>query len=91
MKVVYLFTLISLFASLDKIHIDKITHFVYNESEVKNVKTEQSIYPYDPELAELPFLLTGIGGSRYQSRVSRPEGYRWHQILYCAEFRKGSQ
>ncbi len=52
---------------------------------MKILKIEQSIYPYNPELAGLPFLLTGIGGSRYQNRVSRPEGYRWHQILYCAD------
>ena len=58
---------------------------VYNEAEVKFLKIEQNIYPYNPELAGLPFRLTGIGGSRYQSRISRPEGYRWHQILYCAD------
>ena len=45
---------------------------------------EESIYPYHPELSGLPFLLTGIGGSAYQSRVFRPEGYQWHQILFCA-------
>ena len=49
------------------------------------MKIEQSIYPYNPELSGLPFRLTGIGGSRYQGSVSRPEGYRWHQILYCAD------
>ncbi len=48
---------------------------------------ETSIYPYYPELGSLPFLLHGIGGSRYQSRVERPEGYRWHQILFCADGR----
>ncbi|HBI53088.1 MAG TPA: hypothetical protein DDX72_09975 [Ruminococcaceae bacterium] len=52
---------------------------------MKILKIEQSIYPYNPELSGLPFLLTGIGGSRYQSRISRPDGYRWHQILYCAD------
>ena len=49
------------------------------------MEIEESIYPYDPGLSELPFLLKGIGGSRYQGAVSRPEGYQWHQILFCAE------
>lgn len=43
---------------------------------------ETSIYPYCPELAGLPFRLTGIGGSGYQAHIARPEGYRWYQILH---------
>jgi len=49
------------------------------------MKLEQSIYPYNPEVKDLPFYLTGIGGSEYQGHIVRPEGYRWHQILFCAE------
>ena len=45
---------------------------------------EKSIYPYNPELEGLPFLLRGIGGSSYQGHIDRPEGYQWHQILYSA-------
>ena len=44
-----------------------------------------NIYPYDPPLAQLPFHLTGIGGSGFQERVCRPNGYMWHQILFCAQ------
>lgn len=49
------------------------------------MKLEKSIYPYNPEARTLPFFLFGIGGSEYQARVSRPDGYKWDQILYCAE------
>jgi len=49
------------------------------------MKFEQNIYPYNPELKGLPFLLTGIGGSRYQGKIVRPDGYPWHHILYCGE------
>lgn len=49
------------------------------------MKLEQSIYPYNPEVKDLPFYLTGIGGSEYQGHIVRPEGYEWHQILFCAE------
>ncbi len=59
--------------------------FCYIKNEVKNVKLETSIYPYDPPLAKLPFHLTGIGGSSFQKRVCRPGGYMWHQILFCAD------
>lgn len=48
------------------------------------MKLEESIYPYSPEASSLPFRLTGIGGSEYQGKVIRPDGYHWHQILYCA-------
>ena len=48
------------------------------------MKLEESIYPYFPEAEELPFCLTGIGGSEYQGHILRPEGYHKHQILYCA-------
>lgn len=65
--------------------IDFSSAFAYNLKEVKIVNIEESIYPYNPELSQLPFLLTGIGGSRYQDRVTRPEGYQWHQILFCAD------
>ena len=49
------------------------------------MKKDTGIYPYDPELAGLPFLLKGIGGTRYQGHITRPDGYRWHQILFCRE------
>lgn len=49
------------------------------------MELEKSIYPYNPEARTLPFFLFGIGGSRYQGRVSRPDGYGWDQILFCAE------
>lgn len=49
------------------------------------MKLEKSIYPYNPEARTLPFFLFGIGGSRYQGRVDRPDGYRWDQILFSAE------
>lgn len=49
------------------------------------MKLEMSIYPYDPPLEKLPFHLTGIGGSSFQGHISRPNGYMWHQVLFCAE------
>ncbi len=49
------------------------------------MRIEESIYPYNPELADLPFRLTGIGGSSYQREISRPEGFNWHQILFSSE------
>lgn len=48
------------------------------------MKLEKSIYPYNPEARTLPFFLFGIGGSEYQGRVDRPDGYNWDQILFCA-------
>lgn len=48
------------------------------------MKLEKSIYPYNPEARTLPFFLSGIGGSEYQGRVNRPDGYQWHQILSCS-------
>jgi AraC-like DNA-binding protein len=48
------------------------------------MKLEQNIYPYYPELENLPVVLKGIGGSSWQSRIERDEGYMWHQILHCA-------
>lgn len=48
------------------------------------MKLEKSIYPYNPEAKTLPFFLSGIGGSEYQERVNRPDGYMWNQILFCA-------
>ena len=48
------------------------------------MKLEKSIYPYNPEAMSLPFFLSGIGGSEYQGRIDRPDGYKWDQILYCA-------
>ena len=47
------------------------------------IKIEKNIYPYDPEAKKLPFYLAGIGGSGFQGRVSRPQGYLWHQIFFC--------
>lgn len=49
------------------------------------MKIDTGIYPYNPELSGLPFLLKGIGGTRYQGHIKRPEGYRWNQILFCRE------
>ena len=46
---------------------------------------EESIYPYFPEAESLPFYLTGIGGSEYQGHISRPGGYKWHQLLICCD------
>lgn len=48
------------------------------------MELEKSIYPYNPEARTLPFFLFGIGGSRYQGSVSRPDGYMCDQILHCA-------
>ena len=50
-----------------------------------NMKIEESIYPFFPEAERLPFYLTGIGGSEYQSHIKRDEGYQWHQLLFSAE------
>lgn len=43
------------------------------------------LYPYSLEAQKLPVYLTGIGGSAYQPPVRRPEGYFWHQVLFCME------
>lgn len=48
------------------------------------MKLEKSIYPYNPEVQKLPLFLAGIGGSDYQGEVERPQGYHWHQILFCS-------
>ena len=45
----------------------------------------QNIYPYNPQVKQLPFYLTGIGGSEYQCHIKRPEGYFWHQLFYSAK------
>ncbi len=45
----------------------------------------QSIYPNNPQVRQLPLYLVGIGGSEYQGHVLRPEGYYWNQILYSAK------
>lgn len=45
----------------------------------------QNLYPYNAQVRKLPIHLTGIGGSEYQGRMCRPEGYFWHQILYSAQ------
>ncbi len=63
--------------------IDNHGLVLYNKTEVKIMKIETSIYPYNPKLQQLPFLLCGIGGSSYQGHIIREEGYRWHQILAC--------
>ena len=41
----------------------------------------QSIYPNNPQVRQLPLYLVGIGGSEYQGHVNRPEGYYWSQLL----------
>ena len=51
------------------------------------MKIEESIYPYYPEAERLPFFLAGIGGSEYQGHIHRPDGYQWHQILFCIKGR----
>ena len=51
------------------------------------MKIEESIYPYYPEAERLPFFLAGIGGSEYQGHIQRPDGYQWHQILFCIKGR----
>ena len=48
------------------------------------MKIEKNIYPYNPEVKQFPFFLSGIGGSAYQPSVERPNGYQWHQIFHCA-------
>ena len=42
----------------------------------------QSIYPSNPNVWQLPVHLAGIGGTEYQGHVHRPEGYYWNQILH---------
>lgn len=49
-----------------------------------NTKINQYVYPFIGQVKNLPVYLTGIGGTEYQGRIKRPEGYCWHQILYCA-------
>ncbi len=48
------------------------------------VKINQHTYPFTEQVKNLPVYLTGIGGTEYQGTVKRPEGYCWHQILFCA-------
>ncbi len=48
------------------------------------MKINENIYPYNTDVKQLPFYLTGIGGSEYQNHIERSEGYHWHQILYSA-------
>lgn len=45
----------------------------------------QSIYPNNPQVRQLPIYLVGIGGSEYQGHVYRPEGYYWNQLLYSVK------
>lgn len=45
----------------------------------------QSIYPNNPQVRQLPIYLVGIGGSEYQGPVKRPEGYYWSQLLYSVK------
>lgn len=45
----------------------------------------QSIYPNNPQVRQLPLYLVGIGGSEYQGHVHRPEGYYWNQLLYSVK------
>lgn len=57
----------------------------------------QSIYPNNPQVRQLPLFLVGIGGSEYQGHVCRPEGYYWNQLLHsvkgqgCLKTALGSQ
>ena len=48
------------------------------------VKLNNYIYPYIDQVKDFPVYLTGIGGTEYHGHADRPEGYLWHQILYCA-------
>lgn len=45
----------------------------------------QSIYPYTAQVQNLPFFLTGIGGSEYQCHIKRENGYYCHQIFFVAK------
>lgn len=45
----------------------------------------QSIYPNNPQVRQLPLFLVGIGGSEFQGHVNRPEGYYWNQLLYSVK------
>ena len=47
------------------------------------VKINQNAYPFIEQVKNLPVYLTGIGGTEYQGAVNRPDGYCWHQILFC--------
>lgn len=49
------------------------------------MRVNQNIYPYNPHVNSLPVYLAGLGGTEWQPRVVRPEGYLWHQILYSAK------
>lgn len=49
------------------------------------MRLEKNIYPYNPEVKQFPFFLSSIGGSRFQPSINRPNGYQWHQILFCAD------
>lgn len=44
---------------------------------------EEHFYPYNPNVWQLPFYLTGIGATDYQGHVTRSSGYLWHQLFYC--------
>lgn len=45
----------------------------------------QSIYPLNAQVRQLPIHLVGIGGSEYQGHVLRPDGYYWDQLLYSVK------
>ncbi len=47
------------------------------------MKLEKSIYPYNPEAKTLPVFILGIGGSKYQERVNRPNSSQGLEILRC--------
>lgn len=49
------------------------------------IKINQHAYPFIEQVKNLPVYLTGIGGTEYQGAVNRPEGYCWHQLLFCAD------
>lgn len=56
-----------------------------DDMSAKRTAINQHFYPYIGQVKELPVFLAGIGGTEYQCRVDRPEGYCWDQILFCAK------
>ena len=49
------------------------------------VTINQNVYPNTEQVKNLPVYLTGIGGTEWQGRAVREEGYYWHQILFCVK------
>lgn len=45
----------------------------------------QNLYFYGTQVRNMPFYLSGIGGSEYQCHIKRDEGYHNHQFFYIAK------